>query len=88
MNWQIVSTCFEVSFSLPLSVPQADVVDEEEAKNDEDEYSKARLGKQSGRGSMQSVPDRKIDTKCWLIALFLLVPQVKNNDKEKDREKA
>ncbi|KAM1024671.1 hypothetical protein TB2_037347 [Malus domestica] len=38
------------------------------------EYSKARLGKQSGRGSRQSVPDRKIDTKCWLIALFLLVP--------------
>ena len=31
MNWQIVSTCFEVSFSLPLSVPKADVVDEEEA---------------------------------------------------------
>ncbi|KAM1181502.1 hypothetical protein ACFX19_000099 [Malus domestica] len=31
MNWQIVSTCFEVSFSLPLSVPQVDVVDEEKA---------------------------------------------------------
>ncbi|KAM1366661.1 hypothetical protein TB2_000187 [Malus domestica] len=31
MNWQIVSTCFEVSFSLPLYVPHADVVDEEEA---------------------------------------------------------
>ncbi|KAM1376168.1 hypothetical protein ACFX2F_037937 [Malus domestica] len=52
------------------------------------EYSKARLGKQSGRGSRQSVPDRKIDTKCWLIALFLLVPHVKNNDNEKDKEKA
>ncbi|KAM1128436.1 hypothetical protein TB1_037659 [Malus domestica] len=73
MNWQIVSTCFEVSFSLPLFVPQADVVDEEETQDDEDEYSRARLGKQSGRGSRQLAPDRKINTKCWLITLFLLV---------------
>ncbi|KAM0970141.1 hypothetical protein FF1_018269 [Malus domestica] len=56
-----------------LTVPQVDVVDKEEAQDDEDEYSRARLGKQSGRGSRQLAPDRKIDTKCWLIALLLLV---------------
>ena len=56
------------------------MVDEEEAQDDEDEYSRARLGKQSGRGSKQSVPDRKIDTKCWLITLFLLVPKQRQGE--------
>ncbi|KAM1374830.1 hypothetical protein ACFX2I_025337 [Malus domestica] len=47
-----------------------------------DEYSRAMLGKQSGRGSRQSVPDQKIDTKCWLIALFLLISQVKTKTRK------
>ncbi|KAM1305230.1 hypothetical protein ACFX2F_022792 [Malus domestica] len=44
--------------------------------------SKSVLGKQSGKGSKQSVPDRKIDTKCWLIAFFLLVSQVRTRTKK------
>ncbi|KAM2695682.1 hypothetical protein EV1_040154 [Malus domestica] len=44
--------------------------------------SRAVLGKQSGKGSRQSVPDRKIDTKCWLIAFFILVPQVRTRTKK------
>ncbi|KAM1655865.1 hypothetical protein ACFX2K_008084 [Malus domestica] len=41
------------------------------------------LGKQSGKGSKQSVPDRKIDTKCWLIAFFLIVPQIRTRTKKR-----
>ncbi|KAM0970998.1 hypothetical protein ACFX1S_019134 [Malus domestica] len=44
--------------------------------------SRAVLGKQLRKGSRQSVPDRKIDTKCWLIAFFLLVPQVRTRTKK------
>ncbi|KAM1819663.1 hypothetical protein ACFX15_001222 [Malus domestica] len=45
--------------------------------------SRAVLGKQSRKGSKQSVPDRKIDTKCWLIPFFLLVPQVRTRTKKR-----
>ncbi|KAM0997386.1 hypothetical protein ACFX2C_007276 [Malus domestica] len=45
--------------------------------------SRVVLGKQSGKGSRQSVPDRKIDTKCWLITFFLLVPQVRTRTKKR-----
>ncbi|KAM1382175.1 hypothetical protein TB2_033968 [Malus domestica] len=41
----------------------------------EDEYLRAMLGKQPGKGSGQSVPDRKFDFKFRLIAFFLLVLQ-------------
>ncbi|CAN6554606.1 unnamed protein product [Malus baccata var. baccata] len=57
----LVSTCFNVSFSLAFSVLQSD--------------SGAMLGKQSGNGSRQSVPDWKLDSKCQLITFFLLVLQ-------------
>ncbi|KAM1216253.1 hypothetical protein ACFX2J_012560 [Malus domestica] len=49
--------------------------------------SRAMLGKQSGKGSRQSVPDRKIDTKYWLIAFFLLVPQVRTRTKKRKGRK-
>ncbi|KAM2994200.1 hypothetical protein FF2_046201 [Malus domestica] len=45
--------------------------------------SRAVLGKQSGKGSKQLVPDQKFDTKCCLIAFFLLVPQVKTRTKKR-----
>ncbi|KAM1198260.1 hypothetical protein EV1_009786 [Malus domestica] len=45
--------------------------------------SRVVLGKQSGKGSKQSVPDWEFDTKCWLIAFFLLVPQVRTRTKKK-----
>ncbi|KAM1697973.1 hypothetical protein ACFX2K_029499 [Malus domestica] len=48
----------------------------------EDEYSRAIPCKQSGRGSKQSVPDRKIDTKCWLIALIFLVLEVRTKTRK------
>ncbi|KAM1794356.1 hypothetical protein ACFX11_034839 [Malus domestica] len=63
---------------ISLSVLLADVVDEEEAQDDEDEYSRARLGKQSGRGSKQSVPDQK-------IAFLLLVLQVRTKTRKMTR---
>ncbi|KAM2347808.1 hypothetical protein TB2_011157 [Malus domestica] len=49
--------------------------------------SRAVLGKQSRKGSRQLVPDRKIDTKCWLIAFFLLVPQVRTRTKKRTERK-
>ncbi|KAM1068419.1 hypothetical protein ACFX2A_000392 [Malus domestica] len=49
--------------------------------------SRAVLGKQSGKGSRQSVPDQKIDTKYWLITFFLLVPQVRTRTKKKTGRK-
>ncbi|KAM1707292.1 hypothetical protein TB2_000404 [Malus domestica] len=49
--------------------------------------SRAVLGKQSGKGFRQSVPDRKIDTKYWLIAFFLLVPQVRTRTKKRTGRK-
>ncbi|KAM0986386.1 hypothetical protein ACFX13_013809 [Malus domestica] len=49
--------------------------------------SRVVLGKQSGKGSKQSGPDRKIDTKCWLIAFFLLVPQVRTRTKKRTGKK-
>ena len=39
------------------------------------------------RGSRQSVPGWKLDSKCWLIALFLLVLQVRTRPKEKTGKK-
>ncbi|KAB2597326.1 hypothetical protein D8674_000246 [Pyrus ussuriensis x Pyrus communis] len=41
-----------------------------------DEYSRAMLGKRPGKGSGQSVLDRKFDFRFRLIAFFLLVLQV------------
>ncbi|KAM1044148.1 hypothetical protein ACFX2J_035129 [Malus domestica] len=48
----------------------------------EDEYSKAIPCKQSGKDSKQSVLDRKIDTKCWLIALIFLVLKVRTKTRK------
>ncbi|KAB2635073.1 hypothetical protein D8674_025607 [Pyrus ussuriensis x Pyrus communis] len=42
----------------------------------DDEYSKAMLGKQLGKGSEQSVLDQKFDFRFRLIAFFLIVLQV------------
>ncbi|KAM0988660.1 hypothetical protein FF1_012674 [Malus domestica] len=49
--------------------------------------SRAMLGKQLGKGSRQSIPDRKIDTKYWLIAFFLLVPHVSTMTKKRTERK-
>ena len=55
-GWRItqpmfVSTCFNVSFSLPCLLPLQ-------------KWSRATLGKQSGMDSRQSVPEQKTDSKC------------------------
>ena len=54
----------------------------------EDEHSRARLGKQPGKGSGQSVPDRKFDFRFRLIAFFSPCLAGKSKGKGKDREKA
>jgi hypothetical protein len=54
----------------------------------EDEYSRAMQGKQTCKGSRQSVPDWRFEWRFRHIAFFILVFAGKNKDKGKDREKA
>ena len=77
-GWRItppkfVSTCFNVSFSLALLAPLCRSGPFSGSLSTvEDDYSRATLGKQSGIDSRQLAPDRKTDSKCWLIASFTL----------------
>ncbi|KAM1155249.1 hypothetical protein EV1_025927 [Malus domestica] len=53
----------------------------------EDEYSRAMLSKQPGKGSRQSVPNWRFDFRFRLTALFLLVLQVWTRTKTKTGRK-
>ncbi|KAM2852383.1 hypothetical protein PS2_028382 [Malus domestica] len=48
---------------------------------------RAMLGKQSGKGSRQSVPDWKFNLKFRSIALFLLALQVRTRKKKRTERK-
>ena len=81
MALSLVSTCFKLSFFTYLILAQVVVVPFEEAQTDENEYSRARLGKQLEK-AFQAV---------GMATDGLLSPSAftwKNKDKENDREKA